>query len=634
MKPSFIVVLLLASIANAAFLAADDRAADPGSTPRVGRLPAEKILYLGNSITLHGPAPNIGWTGNWGMAASSGDKDYVHLVTDFIESASGSRPQVRVKNIADFERGYATYNIALGLKDEIAFQADIIIVAIGENVSEPTTDEARSAFGKAVLDLLLALQNDSQPTIFVRGSFWENATKDSIMQQAAVRANVTFIDIHELGRDESNMARSERQIDHAGVAGHPGDRGMQAIASSIITAIKRQSGLLAQRRSLIGYTAMQTNLPGGRHANIRTMRAHVMNSDGTDDREINANLATDPDAWTQFAGWSPDGRTAIVARGWQSPRNAAIEEERRGFHFTKEGWLLDSYLVAIDTGETQNVTSVDRVSFYNGGLFFWPNDDTRLGFTALIDGNSHPFRMDRDGHNKTDLTSGSTQFTYGFSSSSDGRRIAYHKDYQVYLANADGSSTTQIQTGNPFNFGPTWSPDGKWVLFVSGEHNNCHPFIVRADGSESRKLADRNGYRGVAEFLDVPDFHGGSSDTPVWSIDSQSVFYTAKAGDNTELFAARLDGAIEQLTTSVAGTQHYHPQPSHDGTQLLYGCKLKGVRQLCVMTLADKKVTTITAMNSGHAAIWPHWQPESSRPEHPAREDRPDCSGPLSFENR
>ncbi|MEI6540199.1 MAG: hypothetical protein WCO86_11845, partial [Planctomycetota bacterium] len=46
-----------------------------------GSLKADRILVLGNSLTLHGPKAEIGWAGNWGMAASAQDKDYVHLLT-------------------------------------------------------------------------------------------------------------------------------------------------------------------------------------------------------------------------------------------------------------------------------------------------------------------------------------------------------------------------------------------------------------------------------------------------------------------------------------------------------------------------------------------------------------------------
>ncbi len=360
---------------------------------------------------------------------------------------------------------------------------------------------------------------------------------------------------------------------------------------------------------LIGCTEFRTNLPGGRHANVATMRATVRKADGTGRKALGEELIDEPYAWTQFAGWSPDGKIAVIYRVWESLENGKWEEENKNFRFTPDGWKLDSYLYDLATGKADNLTAVERVSFYNAGLFFWPNDPTKLGFTALIDGNSHPFRMDRDGKNKVDLTKESNLFSYGFQSSPDGKRIAYHQSYQIVLADADGSHATRVETGHSFNFAPTWSPDGKHVLFVSGEHYNCHPHIVQADGTGLKKLADRDGYPGVTEFLDVFDHHGGSSDTPIWLKDAKSVIYTAKVGDNVELFRVDLDGQSEQLTKSPAGTTHYHPQVSPDGKFLVYGTKRDGARQIAVMRLADRAERQLTHLKRGHAAMWPHWQP-------------------------
>lgn len=370
---------------------------------------------------------------------------------------------------------------------------------------------------------------------------------------------------------------------------------------------------------LLGYSELRTDLPGGRHANVRTTRAMLMRADGTGRAPIAEELVDNPQAWTQFAGWSPDGKVAIVSRIWQDPENARWEEEHKTFRFGPGRWSLDAHLVDLANRKTFNVTGVERVSDYNGGLFYLP-EGKGFGFTPLIDGISKPFVMDLDGTHKRDVSGNGTGFSYGYSASPDGELISYHENYQVYVSRADGSEKRHIATGNPFNFAPRWSPDGKWLLFVSGEHYNCHPYLVQRDGSGLRKLADRGEYRGVIEFLDVFDFHGGSSDLPVWSADGQSVFYTAlvpnpatETGPTVELFQITLAGTVTQLTHTPAGSLHYHPTPRAAGKWLLYGSRRDGVRQLFVMNLEDRSERQITQLTSGHAAMWPHWQPESPR---------------------
>ena len=209
-------------------------------SPKAGGLVAGKVLFLGNSITLHGPKPDIGWTGNWGMAASVEEKDFVHLLTADIGKAAGVVPKTMVRNIAGFERGFESFDAAKSLKEELEFDADIVVLAIGENVAALETDDARAGFAKAFAGLLSALNPKSHAAIIVRSSFWPDAVKDGIMRKASADAGVVFVDISALGADASNAASAERKIEHPGVAGHPGDKGMRAIADAIFAEMKKR----------------------------------------------------------------------------------------------------------------------------------------------------------------------------------------------------------------------------------------------------------------------------------------------------------------------------------------------------------------------------------------------------------
>ena len=196
-----------------------------------------KVLFVGNSITKHGPKKDIDWSGNWGMAASAEANDYVHLVTKALTEKAGAAPEVMVKNIADFERAYSGYDIAAKMKEAIEFKADLIILAIGENVPGLKTAEDKVKLQAGLTTLLMALKGERKPTILVRSCFWANAAKDEALQQACTAVGGVYVNIGSLSKDEANYARSERPYKHAGVANHPGDKGMAAIAAALVKAV-------------------------------------------------------------------------------------------------------------------------------------------------------------------------------------------------------------------------------------------------------------------------------------------------------------------------------------------------------------------------------------------------------------
>jgi hypothetical protein len=205
--------------------------------PEVKPSAIRRILFLGNSITLHGPKADIGWTGNWGMAASSEDKDYVHLVAGALNQHTGSRPQIMVRNIADFERNYATYDVDLQMQDLFVFDPDLVVLAIGENVPALGSEGAEAQFKAGVMSILRCVLAKRHPMVVVRSCFWADADKDEVLRQACQEADGIFVYAGPLGREAANTARSERSFRHDGVAGHPGDKGMKALADAIVEAI-------------------------------------------------------------------------------------------------------------------------------------------------------------------------------------------------------------------------------------------------------------------------------------------------------------------------------------------------------------------------------------------------------------
>lgn len=192
----------------------------------------KRILFLGNSITKHAPAESIGWFNDWGMAASSEDKDYVHRTMSKVWEVDPTA-SFMVAQIASWEREYWNKNLmSEQYPATIDFKADIIIMRAIENVRDLEHDGY--TWEQGYKDLLDTLSTDTTK-IVLTNSFWQQNEKNEIVEKIAKERNYKLVDVC-IGADDRYTAKG--LFEHAGVAAHPGDEGMEEIASRIFDGIK------------------------------------------------------------------------------------------------------------------------------------------------------------------------------------------------------------------------------------------------------------------------------------------------------------------------------------------------------------------------------------------------------------
>ncbi len=196
-----------------------------------GQSPVQKILFVGDSITRHSPDLSIGWKGDWGMAASAKEKDYVHLFLARLTAAQGGKmPELLVAA----EGGGKLPGQVAQCDRFKAFDADVAVVQMGEN---DNTDVSEAGFQRPYEKILEAIKaGNPQARIFCFGVWSPNGadlSKDAMIQAAGEKVGAVFVDLNAVNDEPANTAGSEKRFTHPGVNWHPGDRGMQAYADAL-----------------------------------------------------------------------------------------------------------------------------------------------------------------------------------------------------------------------------------------------------------------------------------------------------------------------------------------------------------------------------------------------------------------
>jgi len=194
--------------------------------PRLQRI--QKILIIGNSLTRHGPSTKkLGWTHDFGMAATKEENDYVHQLYSKIcavQEPAGRKPELKVMSM-----------IATNIKtppEAVQYAADYIVLQMGDNL--PAAKATKENFVEPYIQLVNALKKARPDAMIFITSLWGGeAKRNDFVQEVCSATGSTFVDLRPIAKDPKNRAASENVYQNPGVRWHPGDRGMKAIADTI-----------------------------------------------------------------------------------------------------------------------------------------------------------------------------------------------------------------------------------------------------------------------------------------------------------------------------------------------------------------------------------------------------------------
>jgi hypothetical protein len=135
--------------------------------------------------------------------------------------------------------------------------------------------------------------------------------------------------------------------------------------------------------------------------------------------------------------------------------------------------------------------------------------------------------------------------------SPDGTQIAFRGDLdlaepsgdeELYVMNADGTNIRRLTSNGDFDSAPSWSPDGKRILFERAPAGTFTPgveaqekdvYVMRADGTHVRRLTDSPGI----------------DEGPEFSPDGTKIAFSSARDGQQELYVMDADGSNPRRLT-------------------------------------------------------------------------------------
>ena len=252
--------------------------------------------------------------------------------------------------------------------------------------------------------------------------------------------------------------------------------------------------------------------------NDRKKRLAIMDQDGANVRYLS------------------DGRTIAL-----TPRFSPTRQEIT--YMSYESGQPRVYLLQIETGQRELVGNFPGMTF---APRFSPDGQKVVMSLLRDDGNSNIYAMDLRSRSTTRLTD-SNSIDTSPSYSPDGSKVVFTSDRggqpQIYSMGADGSGQTRISFGGGSYSTPVWSPRGDLIAFTKQSGGEFQIGVMRTDGSGERILST-----------------GFQQEGPTWAPNGRYImfFREASGSGGPRLYSIDLTGRNEQAIP----TSHFASDPA------------------------------------------------------------------------
>lgn len=204
-------------------------------------------------------------------------------------------------------------------------------------------------------------------------------------------------------------------------------------------------------------------------------------------------------------------------------------------------------------------------------------------------------------------------FTHRISWAPDGKTLSFdarENDYStIYRIHPNGQGLRRLTSPAPDtnlqflppnpslnrslagSYAPSFSPDGKWITFVSDREGWYGIFKMRADGSDMQRLADTV-------------YIGRTG----WSPDGKWILYVEGLDAFEAIYRMRPDGSDRELLNSSPEGRNLSPVYSPDGKTIAFVSDRAGYMNVYAMDADGRNVRLLRQGFNFHGA--PHYSPD------------------------